>query len=703
MSKFIYGKVLSTKFGLGSRSLESFELQTEEEKLHCVCPYFCPLEKGDAVYISEYERLPNSKTCQLTSEPIVFIGQDEKTILDILYRCCNSSAQGAAKKLLSTLKRESEANDTNIFTHLNQIATRWVKNNEGVREGMMSGRFQGYEEAMIDMILNRWYKNRILRQFYLFGLNNKELENIQSLVLPENKNLSEAFKDFCNNPYIFFTLPIKKVMSIANKLGKHKDENFEEYKKLSDLYQSFNNGKNGYQQNLFQQKFGSNQPNPKNLVTFQDKIYFKNVHQKEKNIANKINKILGLAPNVYDPKYLEAVKNDLSQDQYDALANVLKKPFGVIYGAAGTGKTTILRHLANILECEGYKIVLSAFTGKAVARIKQALGREDPCTLHLLTRSGKANFDVLIIDEASMVSSNLLDQVLSKFSHNFSLYLIGDHYQLPPIEWGRPFYNLIQCDKVPSYELTTCHRFLTSEGEENGIIANAIEIREEKDKANIKGYTNFMIIQNPVKSVIKACVTSKIPYTDFTILCPFNKMLDEINKIASEMFLPDNKEITDNQGRPWRIGDRVIHLVNNYTINVMNGDEGIIQEFIMNENKEYTGLKIHFADEIIDFHFTASKQEMTPEDYDMEVTEIPTTRHISRSYAITIHKSQGSEWNFVCLVLPANQTSFINRNLFYTAITRARRAIWIISDMKTINKSIQTNCEFGSDALPQLL
>jgi exodeoxyribonuclease V alpha subunit len=207
------------------------------------------------------------------------------------------------------------------------------------------------------------------------------------------------------------------------------------------------------------------------------------------------------------------------------------------------------------------------------------------------------------------------------------------------------------------------------------------------------------------KSVIKAMINNEISYKDFTILSPYNEPLNEINKVASDMFLPDAEECVDpSSGRTWRIGDRVIHLVNNYEINVMNGDEGLITDFLRKDDK-ILGVKVSFKNTVVDIPYPDINDEDTSEKED-ESGPV-TTRNLARSFALTIHKSQGSEWNFILLYINtknSGRNSFISRNLLYTGITRARRAIWILTDnVDVLENAIKTETEMGNDALINLL
>jgi exodeoxyribonuclease V alpha subunit len=513
------------------------------------------------------------------------------------------------------------------------------------------------------------------------------------------------------NPYIFFVINKNKLQELAIRLNKSTVPEY--YNIIYNIYNIFKNGGNGYEISRFNKIFDEDkisliEPYMKN---FNNYLYFNSIFEKEEVIANRIKMLTEYKCEMtYDKDYIEAICTSLSEDQKEAIYGTLKSNVSIICGAAGTGKTTILKTLVNVIESSGYKCIISAFTGKAVARLKEVLGRDDPCTLNLLLTKGlpeeSGEIDVLIIDEASMVSGELLYSVIERFQRKFCIYLIGDDSQLPPIEWGRPFYDMIKSGKIDKYELMTYHRFYNVEdGEINGIIENAKGLRLEKRNWVLKERNNFRIMTNATyKSVIKAMINNDISYKDFTILSPYNEQLNEINKVASDMFLPNSEECVEPSGRTWRIGDRVIYLINNYDINVMNGDEGIIEDFDRKEGK-VIGLKVNFKNTLIIIPFGDDNIEEVKKEEDEE--GILTTRNLARSFALTIHKSQGSEWNFILLYIYTKNTSrntFISRNLLYTGITRARRAIWIITDnIDELDNAIKTETEMGYDALINLL
>jgi adenylate kinase len=660
------------------------------------------LEEGDSIVIDDY--IINEKNIYvLTSMPIVLIGKDEDTIKNVLIRIFTKNHMKEGFKMYDYLCQDAKRFKRDSLDYINDICCRWASACPARRELMLKNRFKDFDTNLVKLFLKNWYKRRVLRQFYVFGFTLTEIHTIQEFH-SSALNLAELFQQFIKNPYIFFTIKAEKIDLIAQKLQiQDVDKKQHVYVALRDLYVKFTSGRNGYPIEEFVNKHPEMLSQIEQWTQkFKGYLYFQSIFEKEKDIAIKLHKISSI-PSVYEISEDDQVLSELSTDQKEAIVGVLKFPIGIISGPAGSGKTTILRKLVHLIECQGEKVVIASFTGKAVARLKQVLERPDPQTLHYLLKK-PVEFNVLIIDEASMVSSALLHEVLVTFEHNFRVYLIGDVSQLPPIEWGRPFFDLIQTKKIPTYFLTKCHRFYENSGEINGILENATGMIKNPTW-NWTDRKNFKILKNSaILKVVEKVIDSKISMHDFTILCPFNKPLNDINQRVSKMFLPYAQEVTDQTGRTWRVGDRVINLKNRYDYNIMNGDDGVIEDFTDN------GLKVRFGELEIEFLFTAKSSdgvEDEKENEDEDLNDIDngpaTTKHLVQSYAMTVHKAQGSEWDFVLLYLPFDARGFITKNLFYTAITRARQCLWIIPENQSVmNKIIQVTSEFGSDALIML-
>jgi hypothetical protein len=697
--EYFIGKVLTSVNRKNSKC--TIQDTTSKRKVECQINFFCPLDYGDSVAIDDYMLL-DGNVYLITKAPIVIIGKDEDTIKNFLARTFTTKNKSDGYKFYNSLVSDAKQFKTQPLDYINSLCCRWANASPVVRQQMLKSRFKEYDDSVIKSFLKSWYKKRILRQFYVFGFTLTEIKTIQEFHSSQ-KNLAQLFQDFIQNPYLFFTIRPEKITHIASKLQRdvESEDDLEIYTALRDVYLQFQGGRNGFPVEDFCHKY----PNLLQklepwLVEFKNYLYFRTIFEKEKEIVDKLKSISAMSS---DYSVIPDFISELSSDQKEAVTGLLSSPLGIISGPAGSGKTTVLRKVVSMIEATGDKVVVSSFTGKAVARLRQVLERDDPQTLHYLLKT-PVDFDVLIIDEASMVSSSLFHQVLTSFEHNFRLYLIGDVSQLPPIEWGRPFFDLILTKKIPTYFLTKCHRFYEKSGEVNGILENASGMIKSPNWKWTER-KNFKILKNtPIIKVIDKIIDSKISMFDFTILCPFNKPLYDINQICSQKFLPNQPTITDPTGKIWRIGDRVINLKNRYDLNIMNGDDGIITDI------SPEGLKVTFGPLLVDFVFCSEQTTDEEEDVDEDLANDsdqpkgpPTTKYLVQSYAMTVHKSQGSEWDFVLLYLPFDNRGFITKNLFYTAITRARQCLWIIPETQSVmNKILQIQSEFGADALTML-
>ncbi len=232
-----------------------------------------------------------------------------------------------------------------------------------------------------------------------------------------------------------------------------------------------------------------------------------------------------------------------------------------------------------------------------------------------------------------------------------------------------------------------------------GIIANANGlIKYHQEKVNIKPgqvlqpfsfspYPNFIILPNSieiVQKIVKKLADLAIPSTNITVITPFNKYLGQLNEFFRQIYKIGDSKIVDYLGREWQPGDRVMMTENNYSINVMNGEEGIVSSvtdthiFVIFRGSEY---KFSTAEPNDTRHDVSmySKLKLSKE----AKLNVKTLTH---SFAVTIHKAQGSEWEYVILYVPKffTSSSFINWQMIYTAITRARKGLFVVADQQTL-------------------
>jgi exodeoxyribonuclease V alpha subunit len=737
--------------------------------------YNLPIKIGDTILTEKYytKMVGRNQIYKLNDFPIIIIGMDDSSVKSYVYSCLRGVENANVLNILNTLSQESEISKQPLYKKISEITSIYSKKSQNEKDDYIRNNYNKGEKNLngIEKVFSNWEKLNVDRQLMLFGFSKSELKSIKKFNTNKDDNYKLSTK-FLENPLNLFVINKDKLLQWCERLYKPYIHDYR-YNILHEIFKNFKNGNNGYSiEQLNKIEKNEDITNKIKLcseymISYNNFLYFHDSFKKEEYISKRIKEIKCSKNYVYDEDRIESIYCEgLSPDQKLAIKGSVNKNISIICGAAGTGKTTILNKLIRIFEDDGKIVTITAFTGKAVARLKEVLTRDDPCTIHqLLFRNKKnkkfreiteksINFDVLIVDEASMVSMGLLFKIFDTYNFSFKIYLIGDDSQLPPIQWGRPFYDIIQSGMIDVFELTTCHRFYNKDGEINGIIENAKGIRNKKDKWILKCESNFEISTiNSVSNIVSGFIENGISYHDFTILSPFNEPLEKINSMVSSMVFPNTLEVTEPiNHKSWRIGDRVIHKVNNYEIDVMNGDEGIIVDWMYEKNKDEDDKKTKDHDEVknekevnddkgkivgmviafgkmqksknIEFPFQKNivnkntgnkiitKINLEDEIEDKEEEEIKeeiTTENIDRSYAMTIHKSQGSEWKHIILFLGNNSNnsqpnSFLTRNLFYTGITRARETVTILTkSLQSVNNIIKNDANFGNDALIKLL
>jgi len=375
--------------------------------------------------------------------------------------------------------------------------------------------------------------------------------------------------------------------------------------------------------------------------------------------------------------------------QVNAIIMALTEKIMIITGSPGTGKSTILNFIIKILEREKKKFMMAAPTGRASKRMTETTGRESKTIHRLLNFNPKLNkflkdednpidADIIIIDEASMLDIKLTRNLLSAIKSDSSLVFVGDIDQLPSVGPGYVLGDLIKSGTVPVCELKKIYR---QEGQSQ-IIRNAHKVRDGQfPYIKNKDSEDFFFLEknDPEEAVnlILHLLTNKIPSSfgmdplkDVQVIVPTNKGVCgviNLNSKIQEMLNPGSTGLL--HGNRWfRVGDKVIQLKNNYNKDIYNGDIGIIASIDM-ELKEAS---IDYDGRKVDYSF-----------YEMD--------EINHSYAISIHKSQGSEFKCVIIPLLTSHYMLLQRNLLYTALTRARELAILVGSKKAIGMAVNKN------------
>lgn len=429
-------------------------------------------------------------------------------------------------------------------------------------------------------------------------------------------------------------------------------------------------------------------------------IYAKYIYEAETGAAKKIKALLSVPVESYPMESEQIAAEvhkklaiDLSKEQLDIIEEVLVHRVAVITGGPGTGKTTLIRSLNTIFEAYGEKVCLAAPTGRAARRLSEVSGKKAETIHKLLGYSPQENTfqknqdypidaSVIIIDEASMIDTLLMFYLIRSVSLTSRFYLVGDIFQLPSVGPGNVLSDIIQSNKVKEFKLLEIFR----QSGESLIITNAHKVRNGEDLfldeyEEVQDFSEFYFLEqnNPervVSTIIELCCRSipnqfnLNPINEIQVITPMHKGLIgtiHLNQVLQKVLNPNIDTFTNN-GSTFKYDDKVMHLKNNYQKEVFNGDIGRISGIDMEERK----FSIVYDDRSVEYDFT-------------EVDEI------SLAYAITVHKSQGSEYPAVIVPLMTQHFALLQRNLLYTAMTRGKELVVLIGTKRALDIALKND------------
>jgi exodeoxyribonuclease V alpha subunit len=427
-------------------------------------------------------------------------------------------------------------------------------------------------------------------------------------------------------------------------------------------------------------------------------VYLSEIYYCEKEAAKNLKLILSAPPKKSIEPGDSEIKNvikemlmDFSEEQFAAIKGAFKNKILAITGGPGTGKTTILRSILNIYRRNGLRFELAAPTGRAAKKLSELTGYEAK-TIHRLLEYNPAqnafskdednpiSADLIVIDEMSMVDIYLFNSLLKAVPHATRVIFSGDVDQLPSIGPGSVMKDILDSGVIPSVRLNEIYR----QAKGSDIILNSQRIKEGKMIEIIdfgSRESDFLFIKrgDPERipeTIIDLCsriLPNKFgmnPFNDVQVITPMRKTssgADNLNAQLQEALNDSRKEI--NRGA-WKLkeGDKVIQTKNNYEKDVFNGDIGKV--FLIRKES---------AEVIIDFDGRMVKYDFNDVD------------ELNLAYAITVHKSQGSE--YPCVIMPVTAQHFImlQRNLLYTGITRGKKLTILIGEERAAAIAIRNN------------
>ena len=436
-----------------------------------------------------------------------------------------------------------------------------------------------------------------------------------------------------------------------------------------------------------------------------DAVYQKWVYESERTIA--LRTLLMSQFSDGDPKNFDAVVSraerklgiEFDELQRKAIFTAVKERITLLTGGPGTGKTTTLNGIIRVFESENISFALCAPTGRAAKRISELTGREAK-TLHRLleyaprdgeyvfnkNRDNQLQYEAVIADESSMIDLSLFSHLLDALPLKSKLILVGDAAQLPPVGAGNVFRDLLGCGYLPTVRLDRIFR----QAQQSLIVTNAHEILNGRMPVlNAKDRDFFFIPTSSAEalhSLVESLCTARLPNAygfdpvrDIQVLSPTRKGSSgtaALNETLREALNPADgkKEEIPFRGLVFREGDKVMQIRNDYDLlgekpdgdienGIFNGDIGTVESI----DRRAETLSVRFDDRLYTYSLNSSEiDELEP------------------AYAITVHKSQGSEFDAVVLPLFEGPELLYTRNLLYTAVTRAKKILIIVGDARKV-------------------
>ncbi len=436
------------------------------------------------------------------------------------------------------------------------------------------------------------------------------------------------------------------------------------------------------------------------------------VNDIEDYIARRLNNVDSSAPSFSGDDILSLIENlefslgiTYERLQKKAIYEAMRGGVTIITGGPGTGKTTIVKALIALFKNLNQKVVLAAPTGRAAKRMSEATSAEAK-TIHRMLEMEKGELDVrfgrnamnpldesvCIVDEASMIDINLMEALVKALRRGSRLVLIGDANQLPSVGAGNVLSDLISSERFRTVELTEIFR----QSKESLIVTNAHKINqgEVPNLASVNGDFFFVsrAYEREIAKTVASLVTERLPAKygssikeGIQIITPSKKGAGGVEILNAELqakINPASKSKAEKSahGTLFRVGDKVMQTVNNYDIEwrrgsqegmgIFNGDIGVIENIDISEST----MRIRFDERIATYGFDLLDE-------------------LELAYAITVHKSQGSEYQVVIIPMYSCPPMLMTRNLLYTAVTRAKKMVIMVGRADIVFKMVSNNSE----------
>lgn len=425
-------------------------------------------------------------------------------------------------------------------------------------------------------------------------------------------------------------------------------------------------------------------------------VFLPHLYEAESSISRDVKRLLSerdTLRSIHVEKALKWVQDELQMqlapNQYEAVAKALTEKMQIITGGPGTGKSTITKAILRIIEKLTDQIILTAPTGRAAKRMTEITGRKAQ-TIHSLleydfsqrgfkkNRQNPLECDLIIVDEASMIDTMLMSQLLRAIPGNARVLLVGDIHQLPSVGPGNVLRDMITSRAI----ITTALQHIYRQAAGSQIIVNAHLINEGKTPSMLNdpsGDFFFLRAEEPeeVLQLIVSLVHKRLPekygwnaFEHIQVLSPMKKSMigiENLNQVLQKTINPQHDAVM-MYGRRYQVGDKVMQIRNDYKKHTFNGDIGIISALDHDERE----IVVRFDDREVHYPFA-----------DLD--------DLILAYAVSIHKYQGSECP--CVIIPVHTSHFImlHRNLLYTGVTRGKKMVILVGTSKAVAMAVRND------------
>jgi hypothetical protein len=685
----------------------------KEESVYLIYPAAIAIRKNDCIYAKCHKCINKEGRldCYTVSRPpMILINKDKETMINNISFFLKIKYPEASSFYNDIVVEAVE--EDKVYEYITSCA----ENYHCYRNNDILDMF-GHNDYDIKAFLESWYREYNLRELKLLGVTPENIENY-------NKSCKEIFEQCIKNPYVIYTLTIEQCDDIMERLNKvPKDER----EKGLIVRQLYNNAilKQWFccPTNTLSKQFPlikrhvESLKSDYNVVVDLQSVYLQKYHTIETKVAEFIIKYVSEDPvnNHLDPinvpyigknkkefvRYIALENDTLSEDQRVAVQAALDHKLLMVLGRAGTGKSSTIGEIVKNIEVRGLTYLMTGFTGKSVSRI-QEVTKKKAFTMHRLIYEALKHkkdeaFDYVIIDEISMVTTQLFYDFIKCYTKVNQFLFVGDNNQLQPIDAGSFLSELLKASVVPTYYLTKNHRVIDNgcDGKKkDGILLNANMIIDHDSEYpfEFEETENFQIIHgemNCVFDMVQLYYDAGVSIDDIMIISPYKDYVRELNLGVKNIYNKNSPTVVDGRGTRWSVGDKVMLLKNVKQI-LYNGQQGTITKV------DQIYVTIDFGEPgIHEFKLNSKYKKDNKhvkgenDQYDNMKNDEMNVYKLQHSYANTLHKSQGQEASIVIGYFPSSvkESNFLNKPLLYTLITRARE----IANIVTPNTEILVN------------